>query len=70
MTGETMNKILKDITLHVPPEESKLKYDDEMLRFRAEAEKEWVAHLEKNPDAELYLPNDLPEADIPVDLDE
>jgi hypothetical protein len=67
ISGATAAKIVRDVSLGVPPEKSKLKYTPEMLAFRAQAVKEWEDHLENNPDAELHVPEDLPDADIPVD---
>lgn len=68
--GEVMGKIMHDMNMNIPPEKSKLEYTPEMLAFRAAAEKEWEEHLENNPDAELYVPEDLPSADIPLNLEE
>lgn len=59
--GAAMNRILHDINLNIPPEKSTLSYTPEMLEFRAKCEKEYHDHLAKNPDAELYVPEDLPE---------
>jgi hypothetical protein len=59
--GDVMSKILRDITMGVTPENSRLEYTPEMLEFRAECTREFENHLEINPDAELHAPEDLPE---------
>jgi hypothetical protein len=69
LPGEVMGKILHDINLNISPATSKLEYTSEMLAYRKEAEREWEEHLEKNPDAEMYVPEDLPSNDIPFDED-
>ena len=70
VSGDTAAAIVRDISLGIAPEDSRLNYTPEMLAFREEATQDWQDYLDDHPDAELHVPEDLPDADIPVDSDE
>ena len=59
LDSDTMGEIIRDINRGTPPDQSELDYDDEMLRFRAETEREFEAFKASNPNAELVVPNDV-----------
>lgn len=67
LDADVIAKIMHDITSGVPPEDSTAEYDAEMLEFRNKVKSEYENYLDAHPDAELYVPEDLPSADIPVD---
>lgn len=58
--GDTMLAIMNDVRGMVPVASSKLKYDEEMLDFRAEVETEFAEFLKKNPKGELHVPTEVP----------
>lgn len=59
LDSDTMADIIRDISRGTAPEDSELDYDDEMLAFRAETEREFEAFKATNPNAELVVPNDV-----------
>jgi hypothetical protein len=65
--GDTQQRILYDIAGEISVAKSSLKYTDEMLAFRETVEAEYEAFLDEHPDAELYVPPELPRADDKVD---
>lgn len=64
--GDTQQRILYDIAGEISVAKSSLKYTDEMLAFRETVEAEYEAFLDEHPDAELYVPPELPRADDKV----
>lgn len=64
--GEVMNRIIYDVAGEIPPENSHLEYSEEMLDFRDRIVAEWEAWEAEHPGSELYAPEDLPSANIPV----
>ena len=61
--GDTMHKIIYDVAGDVDVDDSKLEYTPEMHEFREKIEDEWDEWRKDHPDAELYVPPELPEAD-------
>lgn len=61
--GDIQQKIIYDVAGEVAAGDSKLTYTTEMLKFRKKIEREWFAWKKKHPDAELYVPPELPDAE-------
>lgn len=69
MDGDIMQAIVYDVAAEREPAESKLKYTSEMLEFRSKIEAEWNAYRKNHPNAELYVPPELPSVDTRQDFD-
>lgn len=60
LDGETMERIVLDVSLGIPIEQSKLTYGDAEKQFRQDTQT-WV---DSHPDAGIDLPFDAASADV------